>query len=224
MQNAMNQAAQRAFLAAMFSSTQPRAVQQFLVLNVSRDNLVADALRELSTVDSHDLKKPLKVKFHGEEAEDAGGVTKEFFLLLLREILDPKYGMFKEYEETRAIWFAEDSFEDEEGYLLIGMICGLAIYNFTIINIPFPLALYKKLLNEPVVLSDLKGLSPNTANSLQSLLDYEDDDLEDVFCLTFEITRDVFGEVKSIPLKAGGAEIPVTQENKYVVVCSGSCV
>ena len=45
-----------------------------------------------------------KVKFRGEEAEDAGGVTKEFFLLLLRDILDPKYGMFKVYEETHTIW------------------------------------------------------------------------------------------------------------------------
>jgi len=45
-----------------------------------------------------------KVKFCGEEAEDAGGVTKEFFLLLLRDILDPKYGMFKVYEETQTIW------------------------------------------------------------------------------------------------------------------------
>lgn len=209
----MNQAAQRAFLSAMLSS-QPRVVQQFLVLNVTRENLVADTLRELSNLDSSDLKKPLKVKFHGEEAEDAGGVTKEFFMLLLREILDPKYGMFKEYEETRAIWFSEDSFEDEEGYLLIGMMCGLAIYNFTIINIPFPLALYKKLLKEPIVLSDLKGLSPSIANSLQSLLDYEGSDLQEVFDLTFEITRDVFGEVRAIPLKPGGAEVPVTQENK----------
>lgn len=62
------------------------------------------------------------MKFFGEEAEDAGGVTKEFFMLLLREILDPKYGMFKEYEETRAIWFSEHTFEDEVYYFLIGKL------------------------------------------------------------------------------------------------------
>lgn len=217
MQNAMTQAFEAAFLTAMFSPSQPGVVRQFLVLHVSRENIVADTLRELSAVDANDLKKPLKVKFQGEEAEDAGGVTKEFFLLLLREILDPKFGMFKEYEETRAIWFSEDSFEDEEGYLLIGMICGLVIYNFTIINIPFPLALYKKLLREPVILSDLKGLSPNLANSLQSLLEYNGTDLEEVFGLTFEITREAFGEVRTTPLKPNGNEIPVTQENKYVL-------
>lgn len=81
-----------------------------------------DALRELSNIDADDLKKPLKVKFCGEEAEDAGGVRKEFFMLLLKEILDPKYGMFKEYEETRALWFSETSFEEEPVYFLIGRV------------------------------------------------------------------------------------------------------
>lgn len=63
------------------------------------------------------------MKFENEEAEDGGGVRKEFFLLLLREILDPKYGMFRQYEETRTIWFSEDSFEDEVMYYLIGEFC-----------------------------------------------------------------------------------------------------
>ncbi|UYV81069.1 HERC4 [Cordylochernes scorpioides] len=40
------------------------------------------------------------------------------------------------------------SFEEDMMFYLIGIICGLAIYNFTIINLPFPLVLYKKLLNE----------------------------------------------------------------------------
>lgn len=94
------------------------------------------------------------------------------------------------------------------------MIFGLAIYNFTIIDVPFPLALYKKLLMEPVILSDLKCLSPTMANSLQSLIDYSENDVEDVFCLSFSIDRDVFGEKVTIPLKPNGDNIPVTKENK----------
>lgn len=94
------------------------------------------------------------------------------------------------------------------------MIFGLAIYNFTIIDIPFPLALYKKLLGEPIILSDLKCLSPTMANSLQSLLDYSGNDVEDVFCLYFSLDRDVFGENVTIPLKPNGSDIPVTNENK----------
>lgn len=97
---------------------------------------------------------------------------------------------------------------------VLGIICGLAIYNFTIINIPFPLALYKKLLKEPVGLSDLKGLSSSLANSLKSLLEYEESDFSEVFGLDFEIVREVYGEQKVIPLKPNGSSIPVNLENK----------
>lgn len=32
---------------------------------------------------------------------------KEFFLLIMRELLDPKYGMFRYYEDSRLIWFSD---------------------------------------------------------------------------------------------------------------------
>ncbi|XP_058829831.1 probable E3 ubiquitin-protein ligase HERC4 isoform X2 [Topomyia yanbarensis] len=212
----MHQAMQNAATASFFNMFRSdMAVSQFIVLNVTRDNIVQDTIRELAQYTANDLKKPLKVRFHGEEAEDAGGVRKEFFMLLLKDVLDPKYGMFKTYEDSRAIWFTEDLFDYEENmFALIGILCGLAIYNFTIINLPFPLALYKKLLGEEVGLSDLKDLAPTVANSMQSILDYSGSDLEEVFDLTFSTTRDFFGEVQTIQLKPGGESIRVTQENK----------
>lgn len=143
-----------------------------------------------------------------------GGVRKEFFMLLLKDLLDPKYGMFKEYEDSRAIWFSDHSFEEDQMYILIGTLCGLAIYNFTIIKLPFPLCLYKKLLDEPVDLTDLKDLSPTLANSMQSILDYNENDMESVFGLYFEVTREVFGETQQHLLRPNGDKIPVTQENK----------
>uniref|UniRef100_A0A8D9ALL9 Probable E3 ubiquitin-protein ligase HERC4 n=2 Tax=Cacopsylla melanoneura TaxID=428564 RepID=A0A8D9ALL9_9HEMI len=196
----------------------PLTLYQYLDIEVSRDNLVEDTIRELAQYTPNDFKKPLRVKFTGEEAEDAGGVRREFLMLLLKEILDPKYGMFKEYEETRSIWFSEESFEDQNMYYLIGTLCGLAIYNFTIINVPFPLALYKKILDEPILLQDLKDLSPTIARSLQDILDYREPDLEDVFSVTFSISRELYGATKVVPLKENGANIPVTLTNKQEFV------
>lgn len=210
MNSAMQQAANNSFFTSLFGA--PANI--YIVLNVTRENIVEDTIRELTHYTSQDLMKPLKVKFAGEEAEDAGGVRKEFFMLLLKDVLDAKYGMFKYYEETRTIWFAEDSFESEEMYKLVGILCGLAIYNFTIINISFPLALYKKLLNEKPDLNDLKELSPILMQSLQRILDYQGDDLAEIFGLTFEISRSCFGENKFIELKPNGAKIDVTQANK----------
>jgi E3 ubiquitin-protein ligase HERC4 len=195
-----------------------QVVHPYLQIIVSRDNIVQDTITQLQFVayeDPSTFKKPLKVTFAGEEAEDEGGVTKEFFLLLMKEILNPDYGMFKEYEESRAIWFNPASFEASEYFVMIGIVCGLAIYNFTIINLPFPLTLYKKILGEKTEeISDLAELSPLTAKSLQKLLDYEEEDFTEVFSLNFTISESYFGEVVSKPLKEGGENLDVTNENK----------
>ncbi|ODN02865.1 putative E3 ubiquitin-protein ligase HERC4 [Orchesella cincta] len=214
MQSAMSKAQTQLMSFFIFPQMVDPNEVQYLTLTVSRDSIVQDVMNQIYQLNTHDLKKPLKVKFIDEEAEDAGGVKKEFFLLLIREILDPKYGMFKHYEESRLIWFNEASFEDDVMYFLIGLLCGLAIYNLIIINIPFPLPLYKKLLNEKIELTDLKELSPREGKSLEQIMEYSEPDFEEVFQLNFELTREEFGAVKVVPLKPDGSNLPVTLENK----------
>ncbi|KAL7675795.1 hypothetical protein ACOME3_002059 [Neoechinorhynchus agilis] len=109
-----------------------------LHLLVSRDNFVNETIEQLNMRSPQELKKPMRVFFYGEEGLDAGGVKKEFFLLLMKEILDPKYGMFRLFEESNCIWFNATSFEAPEMYGLVGKVCGLAIYNDTIIDLNFP--------------------------------------------------------------------------------------
>lgn len=52
-----------------------------------------DALDEIARQKPRDLFKPLRVHFIGEAGIDAGGLKKEFFQLLLAELLCPDYGM-----------------------------------------------------------------------------------------------------------------------------------
>uniref|UniRef100_A0A6Q2ZJH9 HECT domain-containing protein n=1 Tax=Esox lucius TaxID=8010 RepID=A0A6Q2ZJH9_ESOLU len=186
----------------------------FLVLHVRRDHLVSDALRELTVYSDVDLKKPLKVIFDGEEAVDAGGVTKEFFLLLLKELLDPVYGMFTQYAESNLLWFSDKCFVEHNWFHLIGIVCGLAIYNSTVVDLHFPLVLYKKLLDVAPSLEDLKELSPTEGRSLQQLLDYEGDDVEETFCLNFAVTREYYGLTEVKELIPGGDSITVDKGNR----------
>ena len=213
------QGAQTRNLASMLGFTNTMALETpRLELEVKRSDIVNNALNQLSQVDVASLKKPLQVKFQGEEGEDAGGVRKEFFMLILKEILDPKYGMFRNYAESRLMWFAEIQIETDAMYFLVGLICGLAIYNNTIIDICFPLALYRKLLGEKVGMSDLKVLDPVMHRSLQMLLDYEEGGsngtVEDIFGLTFSINKDNFGEAITVDLVPNGQNIDVTGSNR----------
>eukprot|EP01097_Dermamoeba_algensis_P009777 TRINITY_DN7019_c0_g1_i1.p1 TRINITY_DN7019_c0_g1~~TRINITY_DN7019_c0_g1_i1.p1 ORF type:complete len:593 (-),score=139.11 TRINITY_DN7019_c0_g1_i1:507-2285(-) len=186
----------------------------YLVLHVKRDNIVHDTMTQL-TEKSNELKKPLKVVFKKEKGVDEGGVKKEFFLILVREIVDPKYGMFVHYEETATYWFNQNSLESVSEFKMIGTIMGLAIYNSVILDLHFPPVVYKKLLTDKYTptLMDLTDFNPFVGRSLKALLDYEGE-VEDVFCLTYQVTYEGFGEVKSHDLIPGGEDIAVTTQNR----------
>ncbi|XP_011537899.1 putative E3 ubiquitin-protein ligase HERC4 isoform X8 [Homo sapiens] len=194
------------------------SVNPCLILVVRRENIVGDAMEVLRKTKNIDYKKPLKVIFVGEDAVDAGGVRKEFFLLIMRELLDPKYGMFRYYEDSRLIWFSDKTFEDSDLFHLIGVICGLAIYNCTIVDLHFPLALYKKLLKKKPSLDDLKELMPDVGRSMQQLLDYPEDDIEETFCLNFTITVENFGATEVKELVLNGADTAVNKQNRQEFV------
>lgn len=73
----------------------------YLVFDVRRDNLIEDTLN-IIIKSNLNFKKPLKVKFKGEQGVDEGGVKKEFFMLLIRQLFDVDYGMFT-YNDVRII-------------------------------------------------------------------------------------------------------------------------
>lgn len=184
-------------------------------IQVRRQRLVEDAIHNISSIGN--LKRPFTVKFDGEEGQDAGGVRKEFFMLILQEVLNPKYGMFRHFQDSSLIWFTDYEMETDNMYLLIGTICGLAIYNSTIIDLNFPLALYKKLLGVQPTLTDLSELEPVIGNGMRQLLDYVEEDgetVEDTFCLNFTAPREHFGEVTHVDLIDKGSSIPVTADNR----------
>lgn len=53
---------------------------------------------------------------------------------------------------------------------------------------------------------------------MQSILDYNEPDFEEVFSLNFEVNREAFGEQKTFELIPGGSKVPVTLKNKYVSI------
>ncbi|KAF9166421.1 putative E3 ubiquitin-protein ligase [Actinomortierella ambigua] len=202
----------------------PQELQRapLLILHVHRNNLIEDSLRQLSMHDS-DLKKSLRIEFVGEDGIDAGGLRKEWFLLLVRQLFDPQYGMFVYDDQSHYCWFNPASFESLDQFYLVGVVIGLSIYNSTILDLPLPLAVYKKLLHSPMTsspmtLHDLAMFRPDLARGFEQLLLYEGEDVEDVFCLSFVGSYEAYGEVKEVPLIPNGDNIPVTHYNKHEYV------
>lgn len=76
------------------------ATTPFLVLEISRKNILTDALDQLWRRQKRELMRPLRVRLgweEGEEGIDHGGVQQEFFRVAVAEALDPKYG--KSFDE-----------------------------------------------------------------------------------------------------------------------------
>ncbi|XP_015513298.1 ubiquitin-protein ligase E3A isoform X1 [Neodiprion pinetum] len=190
----------------------------YLRLKVRRDHLIDDALVELEMVameNPTDLKKQLVVEFEGEQGVDEGGVSKEFFQLVVEEIFNPDYGMFTLQDDTQTTWFNPTSFESDAQFTLIGVVLGLAIYNNVILDVRFPMVVYRKLLGRKGAFADLEDWSPTLYRSLKELLDYTGEDMADTFMQTFRVGyKDVFGYELFHELREDGDQIYVMQSNK----------
>lgn len=186
----------------------------FLVLTVHRSNLIRDTLHQLSASSTEEFKKPLKVIFEGEEGVDEGGVTKEFFQILVRDLFNVGYGMFIYNEDTRNFWFNPNSMESDHEFWLVGAILGLAIYNGVILDVHFPAVVYKKIMKFTLSVDDLKDFQPEIARSLQQLSEFQGD-VEQTFCLFFQVSYDYFGVLRTYDLLPDGGNIPVTNENRH---------
>mmetsp|Transcript_16157 Transcript_16157/g.15876 ORF Transcript_16157/g.15876 Transcript_16157/m.15876 type:complete len:761 (+) Transcript_16157:22-2304(+) len=189
----------------------------YLQFKVRRDFIIEDTLNNLIR-EGINLKKQLKVEFEGELGQDEGGVQKEFFQILVRDLFKPEYTMFNYFKDSKLVWFNGETFESNIKFELIGVLMGLAIYNGVILDIHFPVACYKKLLNIEPTLDDIKELDPSTGKSLQYILDCDSPTLQDDLYMTFIYEYEVFGENKTEALKENGANIFVSQENKQEYV------
>lgn len=102
-------------------------------------------------------------------------------------VLTLGYGMFTNIEESQSVWLKSSSLESEKEFELVGILLGLAIYNGIILDVRFPLVIYKKLQGEKLDLQDLMSVQPSLAKSLMELLEF-DGDVEDTFCYTFQVS------------------------------------
>jgi ubiquitin-protein ligase E3 A len=184
-----------------------------LQLNIRRDHLIEDALNELEK-NRQNLQNELKVKFVGEQGVDQGGVRKEFFILVIRQIFDPNYGMFSYNKKTRLFWFNHFSFEPKIKYELIGTIFGLAIYNNTILDVKLPISIYKKLLGIKPTFEDLKECDNELYNNLNFIMKQDNPKLEEELDSYFTVIDDKFGEKIEVPLKPDGDKIRINNFNK----------
>lgn len=222
---------------AFFNSIMSRkAINQYLVLKVRRDCLVEDSLRGVSEavgIGQEEVKKGLRIEFLGEEGLDSGGLRKEWFLLLVREVFDPEHGLFVYDDDSHFCYFNPNTFETSDQLFLVGAVFGLAIYNSTILDVPLPPFAFRKLLasapsytgpatsasrpDSGYTLEDLAEFRPTLAKGLRQLLEF-DGNVKETFCRDFVAVGERYGQPVEVPLCSNGENRAVTNSNRYEFV------
>ncbi|KAI8608198.1 E3 ubiquitin-protein ligase hula [Chytriomyces sp. MP71] len=184
-------------------------------ITIRRSNIFEDAYAEIMRHPAADLKKKLMIKFHGEDGLDYGGLSREFFFLMSKEMFNPFYCLF-EYSahDNYTLQINPHSGVNPEHlnyFKFIGRIVGLAIFHQRFLDAFFVTSFYKLILGKKVGYADLESIDAQQYKSMQWMLE---NPIEDVLDLTFSTEIENFGVIETVDLKPGGRDIDVTDANK----------
>ncbi|XP_011182938.1 E3 ubiquitin-protein ligase Nedd-4 isoform X2 [Zeugodacus cucurbitae] len=194
----------------------PTNVPNKFEIRIRRSSILEDSYRIINSVTKTDLlKTKLWVEFEGETGLDYGGLAREWFYLLSKEMFNPYYGLF-EYSamDNYTLQINNGSGLCNEEHLsyfkFIGRIAGMAVYHGKLLDAFFIRPFYKMMLQKPIDLKDMESVDTEYYNSLMWIKENDPRQLE----LTFSLDEDTFGQKSQHELKPGGSNIEVTDENK----------
>ncbi|XP_049761213.1 E3 ubiquitin-protein ligase NEDD4 isoform X1 [Elephas maximus indicus] len=193
-------------------------------MKLRRATVLEDSYRRIMAVKRADfLKARLWIEFDGEKGLDYGGVAREWFFLISKEMFNPYYGLF-EYSATDnyTLQINPNSGlcnEDHLSYFkFIGRVAGMAVYHGKLLDGFLIRPFYKMMLQKPITLHDMESVDSEYYNSLRWILENDPTELD----LRFIIDEELFGQTHQHELKNGGSEIVVTNKNKkeyiYLVI------
>ena len=200
--------------------TEARHPQPPLQLSVRRDQVFMDSFKFLSFKSGDEIKYgKLSIRFHGEEGVDAGGVTREWFQVLSKQMFNPDYALFNPVSSDRTTFHPNRLSKINDEHLMffkfIGRIIGKALYEGRALDCHFSRAVYKRILGKTVSIKDMETVDVEYYKSLLWMLD---NDITGAIDETFSVTTDDFGVTEVVDLVENGRNIPVTEENKQEYV------
>eukprot|EP00731_Ephydatia_muelleri_P015710 Em0009g134a len=184
---------------------------------VRRGDILESSYRQVMKVESLELTAKLYIQFEDERGDDYGGLSREWFHLLSKEMFNPYYGLF-EYAAsdnytlqispnsaciTRTLTMVSDLHQWSSHIMSFIMFVAFFIRPF-----------YKMM---PGKEGDLRRhavsgyvIDVELYNGMKYILENDPEPL----CLNFSVNHTVFGETTEMDLKPNGRNIPVTEANK----------
>lgn len=211
-----------------------------LAVHVHRANVFEDSFRELYRRNPEEWKNRFYIVFEDEEGQDAGGLLREWYMIISREIFNPMYALFTVAPGDRVTYMINPSSHYNPNHLcyfkFVGRVIGefylscfgfvsesqnrffylfvtaKAIYDNKLLECYFTRAFYKHILGIQVKYTDMESEDYAFYQGLAYLIENHVDTLG--YDLTFSLEVQEFGVTEVRELKTNGMNIPVTEENK----------
>ncbi|OMJ87502.1 hypothetical protein SteCoe_10754 [Stentor coeruleus] len=185
-------------------------------LNVRRHEVFMDSFHQLKVRSPVEMHGKLRVQFVNEEGLDAGGVTREWYELLSREMFNPNYALF--IPSANGVSFQPNSMssinsEHIQFFKFVGRIIGKALCDGYSLDLYFTRSFYKHILGQEVTYQDMEDLDVDFYKSLKYLMDINLDQSE-LHEYYFAYEEEEFGTVINKELIADGKNKRVTEQNK----------
>jgi len=162
------------------------------------------------------VKNRFYIVFEGEEGQDAGGLLREWYVIISREIFNPNYALFKTGTGDRVTYTINDFSHINSNHLcyfkFVGRVIAKAIYDNKLLECYFTRSFYKHILAKAVRYQDMESEDYEFYKGLEFLAENQVADLG--YDLTFATEIQEFGVTEVRDLIADGRNVIVTDENK----------
>ncbi|CAJ1438796.1 unnamed protein product [Effrenium voratum] len=206
----------RAHFRGQLRSRRLESRYQTIRLRVRRNEIFMDSYHQLRIRTGEEMRAKIQVQFQGEEGIDAGGVAKEWYGALAKEIFNPNYALFVQAGGKACTYHPNPMSYVNRDHLqffhFIGRVVGKAIHDGQNLEAWFTRGFYKHMLGKKVIPADLEAFDPEYFSNLKWMLDH---DISGIIELTFSAESDELGQMKVVDLKPNGRNLPVTNDNKH---------
>ncbi|XP_046484252.1 E3 ubiquitin-protein ligase HUWE1 isoform X1 [Neodiprion pinetum] len=187
-----------------------------LAVHVRRSHIFEDSFRELHRRNADEWKNRFYIVFEGEEGQDAGGLLREWYVIISREIFNPMYALFTVSPGDRVTYMINSSSHCNPNHLcyykFVGRVIAKAIYDNKLLECYFTRSFYKHILGILVKHTDMESEDYSFYKGLVYLTEHNVSDLG--YELTFSAEVNEFGVNDVRDLIPNGRNIVVTEETK----------
>ena len=186
-------------------------------LSISRDNVLKESMEKINFVD---LLKELKIDFKGEVSYDAGGIIREWFMVIINELESNELGIFEKSDCDDYSFVPKRGLKATQKNLdyfsFIGKIIAKALIDNITINLCFNKIIYKMIIDENISFEDMKFIDKPLYISLNELKNMDQNVLADLCMYYVYEYNDENGKFVSEDLIPNGSDTLVRDIDDYI--------